>query len=101
MASLSYVWQPKLAISERFRPYAGIGGGVLRHTGTPYGQEGQAYISPVAFGTIGMEYLFKKLPMALSLDYRTPIFSTGEHAPHYNHISRVSSLGLSLKYTFR
>jgi opacity protein-like surface antigen len=101
LASLSYVWQPKLGFSERFRPYAGAGAGILRHTDWPLEIEGKPRISPIAFGMIGIEYQFKKLPMALSLDYRTPMLSTGANAPHSNHISRFSSLSVGLKYTFR
>jgi outer membrane protein W len=101
LASLSYIWQPKLAFSERFRPYVGAGAGILRHTNSPLEHEGEPRISPIAFGMVGIEYQFKKLPMALSLDYRTPLLSTGTHTPHYNHVSRISSLSLGLKYTLR
>lgn len=101
LASLSYIWQPKLGFSERFRPYVGAGAGILRHTNWPLEYEGEPRISPIAFGMIGIEYQFKKLPMALSLDYRTPMLSAGTYAPHSNHISRISSLSVGLKYTFR
>lgn len=101
LASLSYIWQPKLAFSERFRPYVGAGAGILRHTDWPLEIEGEPRISPIAFGMVGIEYQFKKLPMALSLDYRTPMLSTGTYAPNSNHISRFSSLSLGLKYTLR
>ncbi|SIQ65976.1 outer membrane beta-barrel protein [Pontibacter lucknowensis] len=101
LASLSYVWQPKLSFSERFRPYAGVGVGVLRHTSIRYPMDGKTYTSPVAFGTVGVEYQFKKLPLALSVDYRTPLFTTGVNAPHYNNRSQISNIGVGLKYTFR
>jgi hypothetical protein len=101
LASLSYVWQPKLSFSERFRPYAGVGAGVLRHANIFNTVDGRIYTSPIAFGTVGIEYQFKKLPLALSLDYRTPLFSTGVNALHYNQRSQVSNIGVGLKYTFR
>lgn len=101
LASLSYIWQPKLGFSERFRPYAGAGAGILRHTNSPLEHEGEPRISPIAFGMVGIEYQFKKLPMALSLDYRTPLLSSGTYAPSHKHISRISSLSVGLKYTFR
>ncbi|MBF8963170.1 hypothetical protein I0P70_07935 [Pontibacter sp. FD36] len=101
LASLSYVWQPKLSFSDRFRPYAGVGAGVLRHTSTPYARVDRTYTSPIAFGTVGIEYQFKKLPIALSVDYRTQLFSTGLHALQYNNRSQVSNIGVGTKYTFR
>ncbi|MHC2991118.1 hypothetical protein OB13_05795 [Pontibacter sp. HJ8] len=101
LASLSYIWQPKLATSERFRPYAGIGGGVLRNNNIHFVNGEQAYINPVAIATLGMEYQFKKLPLALSLDYRSTFMRFGNSTPDHLHLSRSSNLGLGVKYTFR
>lgn len=101
LASLSYIWQPKLATSERLRPYVGIGGGILRDNNLLSTSGERAYTNPVAIATLGVEYQFKKLPLAVSLDYRSTFLRFGNSTPHHLHLSRSSNVGLGLKYTFR
>ena len=103
LASLSYIWQPKLATSDRLRPYAGIGLGLLR-TNNPspeyYGGPA-AYTNPVAVASFGVEYSFKKTPLAISLDYRSTFVRYGRSTPQYVDLNNSSNIGLGLKYTFR
>ncbi|GGG09695.1 hypothetical protein [Pontibacter amylolyticus] len=103
LSSLSYIWQPKLATSNRLRPYAGIGVGLLR-TNNPaptYFDGPASYINPVGVASFGAEYSFKKLPLALSLDYRSTFLRYGRTTPNYVNHYRSSNLGIGLKYTFR
>jgi opacity protein-like surface antigen len=103
LTSLSYVWQPKLATSARFRPYAGIGVGVL-HTKNPaptYFEGPASYTKPVGVYSFGVEYSFKKIPLALSLDYRSTFLRNGPSTPYYFPYHRANNVGLGLKYTFR
>ena len=103
ISSISYLWQPKLATSNRLRPYAGIGVGLLRtNNPAPTYFDGPAtYINPVGVVSFGAEYSFKKLPLALSLDYRSTFLRYGRSTPHYVNQYRSNNLGIGLKYTFR
>lgn len=103
LASLSYIWQPKLTTSERFRPYAGIGVGLLRtNNPSPAYFDGPAsYTNPVGVASFGVEYAFKKIPLAISLDYRSTFVRFGRSTPAYVDLNKSSNIGLGLKYTFR
>lgn len=103
LTSLSYVWQPKLATSARFRPYAGIGVGVLRidNPSTQFFDGPASYTKPVGVYSFGVEYSFKKIPLALSLDYRSTFLRNGHSTPTYFSYLRANNIGLGLKYTFR
>lgn len=102
LASLSYIWQPKLVASERFRPYAGIGLGLLR-TNNPldFYDAPASYTNPVAVASFGVEYSFKKMPLALSLDFRSTLVRYGRSTPAYVDVNTSRNLGLGLKYTLR
>jgi opacity protein-like surface antigen len=99
LASLSYIWQPKLATSDRFRPYAGIGVGFLRPDNRFYGEETDRS-NIVIIPTLGIEYKFKRIPIAISLDYRSTFLRVSNGASQLN-MNHSSNLGLGLKYTFR
>jgi opacity protein-like surface antigen len=102
LASLSYIWQPKLTTSERFRPYAGIGIGLLRTNNPKSYFDGPAsYTNPVGVATFGIEYSLKKIPLAISLDYRSTFVRYGRTTPNYVNLNNSSNIGLGLKYTFR
>jgi opacity protein-like surface antigen len=103
LASLSYIWQPKLATSDRFRPYAGIGIGLLRTNNPypPYYDGPASYTNPVGIATFGVEYSLKKIPLAISLDYRSTFVRYGRSTPSYVNLNNSSNVGLGLKYTFR
>jgi long-subunit fatty acid transport protein len=103
LASLSYIWQPKLATSERFRPYTGIGIGLLRTKNhAPWHFDGPAsYTNPVGVFSLGVEYSLKKIPLAISLDYRSTFVRYGRSTPNYVNLNNSSNIGLGLKYTFR
>lgn len=103
LASLSYIWQPKLATSDRFRPYAGIGIGILRtNNPSPAHFDGPAsYTNPVGIASFGVEYAFKKIPLAISLDYRSTFVRYGRSTPSYVDLNNSSNIGIGLKYTFR
>ncbi|WP_299984101.1 outer membrane beta-barrel protein [uncultured Pontibacter sp.] len=103
LSSISYVWQPKLTTSSRLRPYAGVGVGLL-HTKNPapmYFDGPSSYTNPVGVFSFGAEYAFKKLPLAISLDYRSTFLRYGRSTPAYVNHYRASNLGIGLKYTFR
>ncbi|PKV67138.1 outer membrane protein [Pontibacter ramchanderi] len=103
LASLSYVWQPKLATSGRLRPYAGIGIGMLR-TNNPapmYFDGPDSYTNLVGVASFGVEYTMKKIPLAISLDYRSAFVRYGRSTPPYVHLNNSNTIGLGLKYTFR
>lgn len=103
LSSISYIWQPKLATSNRLRPYAGIGVGLL-HTNNPapaYFDGPASYINPVGVVSFGAEYSSKKLPLALSFDYRSTFLRYGRSTPHYVNQYRSNNLAIGLKYTFR
>ncbi|WP_018476447.1 outer membrane beta-barrel protein [Pontibacter roseus] len=99
LASLSYIWQPKLATSERIRPYAGIGMGIIRPDSKYYDNE-TTQSNLVVIPTIGIEYQFRRLPIAVSLDYRSTLMRVGGGSYNLN-LRNTSNLGLGLKYTFR
>ncbi|MBD1397514.1 hypothetical protein H9Q13_10080 [Pontibacter sp. JH31] len=99
LASLSYIWQPKLATSERFRPYAGIGIGFLRPDSRFYGNEVDRN-NIVVLPTIGIEYQLKKVPLAISLDYRSTFMRIHSGTTQLN-MRHSSNIGLGVKYTFR
>lgn len=103
LSSLSYIWQPKLATSDRFRPYAGIGIGLLRtNNPAPWHFDGPAsYTNPVGVASFGVEYSFKKIPLAISLDYRSTFVRYGRSTPSYVDLNKSSNVGLGVKYTFR
>lgn len=100
LASLSYIWQPKLATSERFRPYAGIGFGIIRPDNSMYHNNEPTRSNLVVIPSFGVEYSFKKLPLAISLDYRSTFMRIGGGSSYLN-LNNTSNLGLGLKYTFR
>jgi hypothetical protein len=105
LASLSYIWQPKLATSDRFRPYAGLGVGILRSRNYYYdGSSMNEFIkvNPVAVATFGIEYTFKKAPIALSLDYRSTFMRyDNSNRPTYFSLNQSSNLGLGVKFLIR
>lgn len=103
LASLSYIWQPKLATSDRLRPYAGLGIGLLRTNNPypPYYDGPPSYTNPVGVATFGVEYSLKKIPLAISLDYRSTFVRYGRSTPPYVNLNNSSNIGLGLKYTFR
>ena len=102
LASLSYIWQPKLATSDRFRPYAGLGVGVLRSRYYYDGSSEYIKVNPVGVATFGIEYTFKKAPIALSLDYRsTFIRFDNSNRPTYFSLNQSSNLGLGVKFLIK
>ncbi|SIQ65956.1 hypothetical protein [Pontibacter lucknowensis] len=103
LASLSYIWQPKLATSDRVRPYAGVGVGLLKtNNPSPAHFDGPAsYTNPVGIASFGFEYSLKKIPLAISLDYRSTFMRYGRATPRYVDLIRSSNAGIGLKYTFR
>ncbi|MCP2042888.1 outer membrane beta-barrel protein [Pontibacter sp. HSC-36F09] len=100
LTSLSYIWQPKLLTSERFRPYAGIGAGLLT-VRDGFSNDDAKYTRAVAVATFGVEYKFKKVPIAISLDYRSTFIRFGPAVPAYYNLNNTSNIGLGVKYTFR
>ncbi|MFD2246638.1 porin family protein [Pontibacter ruber] len=105
LASLSYIWQPQLLTSSRFRPYAGLGVGVLRSRNYYYdGRSTSEHIkvNPVGVATIGVEYTFPKAPIALSLDYRSTFLRLDNTSTQPTFDLRNSSnIGLGVKFLIR
>ncbi len=100
-ASLHYLWQPQLLTSNRLRPYAGIGIGAVG-TGRDRNFEKQdMQVGAVLLSTVGIEYTFPKIPLALSLDYRHTILGLNTNTFDYIGFSRVNTVGLSVKYLIR
>jgi hypothetical protein len=101
MATISYIWQPQLITSSNFRPYVGAGLGVMRYH--DYQPEGTIIkTDPVAVINAGVEYRFSKAPIALSLDYRTPVVRI-ENSPTQARtpIGDYSSLAFGIKFLLR
>jgi hypothetical protein len=90
-ASLSYIWQPQLLSSSQFRPYAGLGAGIMRTKYDFSPEEEKRYVKAAAIGVIGIEYQLKKLPLALSFDYRMELLG-------YYLKNNVTTPGLSTSY---
>ena len=101
LASLSYIWQPQLLTSARFRPYAGIGLSLIRASDNFSSTESR-YSNLVITPSFGVEYQFKKLPLALSIDYRSTHLrlNTGSTTNNIN-LRTTSNIGFGLKYTFK
>ncbi|WP_242926344.1 hypothetical protein [Pontibacter vulgaris] len=103
LASLSYIWQPQLLTSSRFRPYAGLGLGVMRsHNYTYYPEEPDITTNLVTVASFGMEYTFKKAPISLSLDYRAP-FMRFDNSPYQPRmpLEQARTIGVGVKFLLK
>ncbi|GHA64020.1 outer membrane beta-barrel protein [Pontibacter akesuensis] len=100
-ASLHYLWQPQLLTSSRLRPYAGLGIGAVGSTKDRFGERQVMETHAVLLGSVGVEYAFRKLPLAVSLDYRYVVTGFNTHSFDAVNGSRASTFGIGLKYTLR
>lgn len=99
-ASLHYLWQPQLLSSSRLRPFAGIGISAVSTKGDMFHEKEKMEIGAAAIATFGIEYTFRKMPLAISLDYRHAVLGLRTQTSQYTGYSRLNTLGLGLKYTF-
>lgn len=100
-ASLNYIWQPQLVTSSQFRPYVGLGVGFIKVDFSKY-EDGEKFINPVGVFTIGAEYSFKKLPIALSVDYRNPFLRyTNSSTQSKFTAGYYGNIGLGVKYILK
>ncbi|WP_299758848.1 hypothetical protein [uncultured Pontibacter sp.] len=97
-ASLHYLWQPQLLTSSRFRPYAGFGVGAVGSTS--FNEKQDMEIQAALLTSIGIEYTFPKLPLAVSVDYRHTLVRLNTHTFDAFNKSNMGTLGIGLKYTF-
>jgi hypothetical protein len=100
MTSLQYVWQPQLLTFSRLRPYAGIGLGL---TGNMYNNRAEKQpleTNLVILNSIGVEYTFPKIPVAVSLDYRHAFASFKYDDTKDLPKRKLNTIALGLKYTF-
>ncbi len=103
LALLSYIWQPQLLSTSRFRPYAGLGVGVMRARNPGfYPEEPDMKTNPVAVATFGVEYTFKNAPVSLSLDYRAPFmrFDNSSYQPRLP-LENTRTFGIGVKYLLK
>lgn len=100
-ASLNYIWQPQLLSSSQFRPYVGVGVGFIRIDFSRF-EDGEKFINPVGVFTIGAEYSFKKLPIAVSVDYRNPFLRYNNSSTQSKFTSGYyGNIGLGIKYILK
>lgn len=100
-ASLHYLWQPQLLSSSRFRPYAGIGIGVVGTTRDKFHEQQNLEMGAVLLGSLGVEYTFPRLPLALSLDYRHTLLGLNTDTFRAIRPAGMNTLGFSVKYIIR
>ncbi|WP_266203696.1 hypothetical protein [Pontibacter kalidii] len=98
-ASLHYLWQPQLLTSSRIRPYAGLGIGAVGGTRDRFNEKQDMEVGAVLLGSVGIEYTFPRLPLAISLDYRFTAIGLNTNTFEYFGHSRMNTLGVGLKYT--
>lgn len=99
-ASLHYLWQPQLLTSSRIRPYAGLGVGAVGSTRGRFNEEQDMEVRAVLLTSIGIEYTFPRLPLAVSVDYRHTLVRLNTHTFDAINSSNMGTLGVGLKYTF-
>jgi hypothetical protein len=99
--SLHYIWQPQLLSSSRLRPYAGIGIGAVGTTRDRFYEKQDMEVGTVLLASVGLEYTFPKIPLALSIDYRHTVLGYKMHTLHGISPSRMHSFGIGLKYILR
>ncbi|WP_276498310.1 hypothetical protein [Pontibacter litorisediminis] len=99
-ASLHYLWQPQLLTSSRIRPYAGIGIGAVGSTRGLFNEKQDMVVRAVALTSIGIEYTFPKLPLAISVDYRHTLIRFNAHTFNAINDNNHNTLSVGLKYTF-
>ena len=99
-ASLQYVWQPQLLSSQRLRPYAGIGIGITGTEFNRYGEQQSMATNLTGIASVGIEYTFSKIPLALSLDYRFAFVGDTTDPVKDVPLNRFNNVGVTVKYTF-
>ncbi|AKD05566.1 hypothetical protein PKOR_06755 [Pontibacter korlensis] len=98
-ASLHYLWQPQLLTSSRLRPYAGVGIGAVGTTRGWYYEKQPLKVGAILLASVGVEYAFQKIPLAVSLDYRHAVLGVNTDSYSFRGFSYMNTLGLGLKYT--
>ncbi|MCX2740485.1 hypothetical protein [Pontibacter anaerobius] len=99
-ASLHYLWQPQLLTSSRLRPYAGLGIGAVGGSRDRFNEKQDMEVGAMLLASVGIEYTFPRLPLAISVDYRHMMLGLNTNNFEYFGHSRISTLGVGLKYTF-
>ena len=93
LVSGTYLWHWGTEIN-RLSLYAGPGASVGLYLGQEKGEGEKSALALSVDALGGLEYTFKNLPMAISLDYRPQINLLNK--PIFN----FSGVGLGIKYTF-
>ncbi|HEY4651085.1 MAG TPA: hypothetical protein VIG72_06705 [Pontibacter sp.] len=101
MATVSYVWQPQLLTSSGLRPYISAGIGAMRYH-DQHPDNSFIKTNPVAVVNAGVEYKFRRAPVALSLDYRAPVLRY-DNSPYQSRkpLSDYGNLGIGVKLLLR
>ncbi len=101
LASVSYLWQPQLLHSSRFRPYAGLGLGIVGTNQSRLGERQPMETNLVGSYTIGIEYTFPRAPIALSLDYHRTFAGYKIDYMRGASLNTLTSIGVGFKYIIR
>ena len=89
-ASATYDWNVPIVAGFQFFYGVGASAGV--------GVSGSAYFTAAAFGNIGFEYAFHRVPFAISIDYNPGLLISTQDRFHLGFGYTDASLGV--KFTF-